>query len=123
MWGDIAIAFTIAFISTFMITPHTINLAKKLGAVDTPQDDRRMNKVMMTHFYMACAILKADNVITPSFSKQEIRDILRWPLSPLDVLKLKECRAINWILYCLGVLPPTVSICLIRIIGWMKGLL
>ena len=47
MWGDIAIAFTIAFISTFMITPHTINLAKKLGAVDTPQDDRRMNKVIM----------------------------------------------------------------------------
>jgi len=47
MWGDIAIAFTIAFIATFMLTPHTINLAKKLGAVDTPQDDRRMNKTVM----------------------------------------------------------------------------
>jgi hypothetical protein len=34
MWGDIAIAFTIAFISTFMITPHTINLAKKISKIE-----------------------------------------------------------------------------------------
>ena len=47
MWGDIAIAFVIAFITAFMITPHTIKLARKLGAVDTPKDSRRINKVTM----------------------------------------------------------------------------
>ena len=47
MWGDIAIAFVIAFITAFMITPHTIKLARKLGAVDTPKDARRINKVPM----------------------------------------------------------------------------
>ena len=47
MWGDIAIAFMIAFITAFMTTPHTINLAKKVGAVDTPQDARRINKITM----------------------------------------------------------------------------
>ena len=47
MWGDIAIAFTIAFLTAFMATPHTINLAKKLGAVDTPKDARRINKITM----------------------------------------------------------------------------
>ena len=47
MWGDIAIAFLIAFMTAFMATPHTINLAKKLGAVDTPKDERRINKVTM----------------------------------------------------------------------------
>ena len=47
MWGDIAIAFMIAFMTAFMATPHTIKLAKKLGAVDTPQDARRINKVTM----------------------------------------------------------------------------
>lgn len=47
MWGDIAIAFMIAFLTAFMATPHTINLAKKLGAVDTPKDERRINKVTM----------------------------------------------------------------------------
>ncbi len=47
MWGDIAIAFLIAFLMTFMVTPHTINLAKKIGAVDTPKDSRRINKINM----------------------------------------------------------------------------
>lgn len=47
MWGDIAIAFTIAFVTAFMLTPHTIKLAKRLGAVDTPKDQRRINKITM----------------------------------------------------------------------------
>ena len=47
MWGDIAIAFVLAFITTFVITPYTIKLAKKIGAVDTPKDERRINKVTM----------------------------------------------------------------------------
>ena len=47
MWGDIAIAFTIAFVTSFMATPYTIRFAKKIGAVDLPQDPRRINKVTM----------------------------------------------------------------------------
>lgn len=47
MWGDIAIAFMIAFLTAFMATPHTINLARRVGAVDTPKDARRINKITM----------------------------------------------------------------------------
>ena len=47
MWGDIAIAFMLAFITTFVITPYTIKLAKKIGAVDTPKDERRVNTTTM----------------------------------------------------------------------------
>lgn len=47
MWGDIAIAFMLAFITTFVITPYTIKLAKKIGAVDTPKDERRINTITM----------------------------------------------------------------------------
>lgn len=46
MWGDIAIAFLLAFITAFVITPYTIRLAKKVGAVDIP-NDRRINKKPM----------------------------------------------------------------------------
>lgn len=46
MWGDIAIAFLLAFITAFVITPYTIRLAKKVGAVDIP-NDRRVNKKSM----------------------------------------------------------------------------
>ena len=47
MWGDIIIAFTLAFITAFMLTPLTIKLARKLGAIDTPKDYRRVNKIAM----------------------------------------------------------------------------
>lgn len=46
MWGDIAIAFLLAFITAFVITPYTIRLARKVGAVDVPSD-RRVNKKPM----------------------------------------------------------------------------
>lgn len=47
MWGDIAIAFLLAVITAFVVTPYTIKLAKKIGAVDTPKDERRMNEKTM----------------------------------------------------------------------------
>lgn len=47
MWGDIAIAFMLAFITAFAATPYTIRLAKKVGAVDVPNDSRRINKKTM----------------------------------------------------------------------------
>ena len=50
MWGDIAIAFLLAFIVTFMATPYTIKLAHKIGAVDVPKDERRMHKRSMPKF-------------------------------------------------------------------------
>ncbi|MGN1327257.1 MAG: MraY family glycosyltransferase, partial [Clostridia bacterium] len=46
MWGDIAIAFLLAFITAYVITPYTIRLANKIGAVDMPAD-RRVNKKPM----------------------------------------------------------------------------
>ena len=46
MWGDIAIAFLLAFITAFVITPYTIRLAKKVGAVDI-LNDRKNNKKPM----------------------------------------------------------------------------
>ena len=46
MWGDLAIAFLLAFITAFVLTPHTMRLAKKVGAIDIP-NDRRVNKKPM----------------------------------------------------------------------------
>lgn len=47
MWGDIAIAFLLAFITSFVITPYTIRLARKVGAVDRPKDERKIHKKLM----------------------------------------------------------------------------
>lgn len=42
MWGDISISFLLAFAAAFVITPYTIRLAKKVGAIDLP-NERRIN--------------------------------------------------------------------------------
>lgn len=47
MWGDIAIAFLLAFITSYVITPYTIRLAKKIGALDLPKDKRKIHKNAM----------------------------------------------------------------------------
>ena len=47
MWGDIAIAFLLAFITAYVITPYTIRLAKKIGALDLPRDKRKIHKNAM----------------------------------------------------------------------------
>lgn len=47
MWGNIAIAFLLAFIMALIATPYSIKIANKIGAVDVPKDDRRMRKKPM----------------------------------------------------------------------------
>lgn len=56
MWGDIAIAFLLAFITAFVLTPHTMRLAKKVGAIDVP-DDRRVNNKPMPRLRRTCRYL------------------------------------------------------------------
>ena len=43
MWGDIAIAFLLAFITAYVITPYTIRLSKKIGALDVPSEKRKIH--------------------------------------------------------------------------------
>ena len=57
MWGNIAIAFILAFIVSFMATPYTIKIANKIGAVDIPKDKRRMHTKRMPKFGGPAVIL------------------------------------------------------------------
>lgn len=57
MWGDIAIAFILAFVVTFVTTPYTIKLAKKVGAVSEEKDGRRAHRKAMPKFGGPAVIL------------------------------------------------------------------
>lgn len=46
MWGDITIAFLLALVAAFALTPYTIRFAKKMNAIDVPEK-RRINKTEM----------------------------------------------------------------------------
>ena len=43
MWGNIAIAFVLSFITAYVITPYTIRWSKKIGAVDLPVEKRKIH--------------------------------------------------------------------------------
>lgn len=83
----------------------------------------RMVKVMMTDFYIVCNILKNKDKIQPSFSKRELRDIMKSPLSFWETVSLKNRKPENLFLYMLGVLPPSLSVGIITILGKHKGLI
>ena len=87
-----------------------------------PYFHKWMCKVMMTHFYMACTILKEEKITVPPFTKREIRDVMRSPLTLSQTLRLKGWRLKNLALWLLGALPPSLSVALIRILGKSKGL-
>ena len=57
MWGNIAIAFLLAFIIAFMATPYTIKIAKKVGAVSNENGKRRAHNKEMPKFGGPAVIL------------------------------------------------------------------
>ena len=83
----------------------------------------RMVKVMMTDFYIICNILKNKDKIQPSFSKRELRDVMKSPLSFWETISLKSRKFENLFLYLLGVFPPSISIGIIAVLGKHKGLI
>ena len=83
---------------------------------------KRLFKVMMTFFYMICTILERDDKIHPSFSNKELRDLMRYPLSMVEIIRLKTWKTKNLMLSLFGFLPPMLSVFLMKRMGKMKGL-
>ena len=63
------------------------------------------------------------NKIQPSFTKRELRDVMKSPLSFSETISLKSRKLENLFLYMLGVLPPSISMWIIGILGKYKGLI
>ena len=57
MWGNIAIAFLLAFIVAFMTTPYMIKIAEKVGAISEEKGSRRAHRKSMPKFGGPAVIL------------------------------------------------------------------
>lgn len=88
-----------------------------------PYFSKRMLKVMMTCFYVCCSILRNWKKIDPCFEKRELRDFMRYPLSFSNVLSFKSDRMNHLMLYILGIVPASLSVSIMRIVGKMKHLI
>lgn len=78
MWGNIAIAFLLAFITAFILTPYSIRLAKKVGAVDIPKDSRRMHKKPMPKLRRSCCYSRFFSICYLSFNNNDNRKKYRF---------------------------------------------
>lgn len=47
MWSDVIIVFMLAFVTAYIFTPISIRIAKKVGAIDIPNQKRKKQKVGM----------------------------------------------------------------------------
>ena len=81
------------------------------------------NKVMMTHFYMACFILRQQDLINPAYTQYEIRDIMMSPLPLSKVVKLRKNLLTNLLFCIIGILPPSLSMSFMRLLAYSRRLI
>lgn len=78
-------------------------------------------KTMKKCFFQVAGIIKHRHQFTETLSNREIRDIMKHPESLFFILTHKQLRKYNLLYYIIGVLPPNLSISLIKIICKKKG--
>ncbi|MCI9177675.1 MAG: hypothetical protein HFJ28_03715 [Clostridia bacterium] len=92
MWGDIAIAFLLAFITAFVLTPYTMRLAKKVGAIDIP-NDRRVNKKPMPRLRRLSCYLWIFSINCIFINCNEFRKFYQF------IWRRTICNEANWLFY------------------------
>lgn len=80
-------------------------------------------KVMMTSFYVTCSIMRNKSVIFPPFSKQELCGIMYTPLFFSDLLRIRKNKLGNFFFYFMDILPFSMSIRLLTLLGRYKKLI
>ncbi|MBQ3408225.1 MAG: undecaprenyl/decaprenyl-phosphate alpha-N-acetylglucosaminyl 1-phosphate transferase [Clostridia bacterium] len=130
MWGDIAIAFVLAFITSYVIIPYSMRLARKVNAVDKPEA-RRINKVVMPRlgglgiiagFFVSMIYL----IISMELENKTVLDEYHWKIIGLFiglviiglVGLVDDCKQIKPILKLLG---QTVAAAVVMAFGITIG--
>ena len=83
----------------------------------------RCFNIMMTDFYIACHILKRGKDIAPSFSNQEIKEILSYPATFCQICHFRHSRYKNLALFLLSKFPSSLCVLALWMIGKAKKLL
>lgn len=83
----------------------------------------RCYNIVMTDFYIACAIIKRRNTIMPYISNREIKKIMNHPASWPQICSFHHARFKNQFLYILSKMPSFLCVFIILCIGRMKKLI
>ena len=97
--------------------------AQCLTLIDKDYFEVRMTKMMLAMFYVIKGALKNESCLSEPIPYKEYRDAIRHPLSWKQIISFKECKLTNLMFWFLGILPPTTSVALIKIIGKLRRLI
>lgn len=84
---------------------------------------RRMYKLMVNDFYIVCIVLRYRKVISPSFTNKELHDLMKSPLTLSEILRFRQARLSNLILYVFWMLPPSLSVRAMWLTAFIKRLI
>ena len=100
------------------------NVKNQLSSLcDKSYYPRLFNKIAMTDFYIACAILRNKDIIYPSFTYQELHGLLQFPFSFSQYKKSVGGICSNIFFVILSKFPPVISVNVIKLLGKYKGLI
>lgn len=102
---------------------NAVNILKEAsrGMRDKAYYPNRCYFAVLSNLYIICNVLKKWDYITPSFTFNELRNHLRYPISVFDILHFKQMRFRNLALFVLGKLPSQICLSLIRCYAWVRG--
>lgn len=77
---------------------------------------------LVSDIYIICNLLKKSEYVKPAFTNKELHTFLKHPATFCEILAFKQKRLKNLLLYTLGILPPFLSVYIVRLFAILKGL-
>ena len=107
---------------------HNVNAINHLKQTSCKLRDKiyfpdRCINIVLTDFFIVCAVIKRRKGISPQVSHIEIKKIMKHPASFAQICKFRHARLKNLTLYLLGKLPAFLCVALITCIGKLKKLI
>lgn len=104
---------------------QTINYLKKhtYNILNKPYLGHWCYNIVMTDFYIICNILKKKGIIHPNITNKEMHSFMYHPLTIRQIIHLSCSRYKNIFLYLLSIMPASLSLYIIKLLGKRKGLI
>ncbi len=97
--------------------------AQCLSLINKSYFEIRMTKMMQAMFYVITGALKNEKFLSEPIPYKEYRDAMQHPVSWKKILRFKKCRSINLMFWFLGILPSSISIAIIKLVGKFRRLI
>jgi glycosyltransferase involved in cell wall biosynthesis len=97
--------------------------AQCLSLINKSYFEIRMTKMMQAMFYVITGALKNEKFLSEPIPYKEYRDAMQHPVSWKNILRFKKCRYINLMFWFLGILPSSISIAIIKLVGKFRRLI